>query len=311
MNVESVSRRCGVRLGVLALVVAALLLTGCNIQPQPYVYRRTFESGSADIVRGAPNAFFDKTGHYFWSVPYKLIFWEWSIGNHKISEDTEEVLRGYVELNDLYKVRIRLNEYAPLDDFARLWSNSDVGVLYRATFGLYFWLYQTVIPGRVFAGMPFSGDTYNPFSNTVHIYSGHTEYALRHAALAKVFSQRRYPGTYALARFVPFVDTYQDKQAARDVISYLYVRRYKDNELEGYGILCAQLGASPGESLAKLVGPLMPVVQTIVTIPSTVVGHMMGNSQAKERALVADPPLGSELSVGLLPPEGSSKPVAR
>lgn len=301
MKAESVIRRCGVRLAASAMLVAGVLLTGCNIQPQPYVYRRTFVEGQADIVRGAPNAFFDKGGHYFWSMPYKLIYWEWTIGNHSITQDTEDVLRAYVELNDLYRVRIRLNEYAPFDDFSRLCGNQDVGVAYRFTFGLYFWLYQTIIPGRVFAGMPFAGDTYNPWTNTVHIYSGQTEYALRHVALAKYYSQREHPGTSAMARFVPFVDTYQDKQAARDVIGYLYARRYKQNELDGYGILCAQLGSSPGESLAKLVGPLMPVVQTVVTIPSTVVGHMMGNSQAKERAMVTDPPLGSELTAGVQP----------
>jgi hypothetical protein len=56
--------------------------------------------------------------------------------DHDISADTEQAIRRYLADNDLSHVKVRLNQYAPLDDWRRLRANKTVGWGYRYTLGV-------------------------------------------------------------------------------------------------------------------------------------------------------------------------------
>ncbi len=56
--------------------------------------------------------------------------------NHKVSVETEEAIRRYLDDNDLDLVKVAINQYEPLDDWRRLRANKTMGWGYRYTFGV-------------------------------------------------------------------------------------------------------------------------------------------------------------------------------
>jgi len=115
------------------------------------------------------------------SLPIKLLLWNWRVNSHYVSSDTEEVLVGFMNTKEttVFKTTIyRLNQYAPIDDLRRLVRNKSMSWPYRLLLGLPITLISDVLlPGRV---IPL-GDRFNPFTNTVHIYSDDAAIALHEA----------------------------------------------------------------------------------------------------------------------------------
>lgn len=121
----------------------------------------------AQIERGRPNRVLDKSD-WVWPGSWlgKLVLWDRRVDNHQIGEETEEMMRRYLAHNDLEHVKVRLNMYAPRDEFRRTVRNRSVGVGWRYTVGMIAWLQYTILPGRILGG-----DNYNPYSNTINLYS--------------------------------------------------------------------------------------------------------------------------------------------
>lgn len=229
---------------VKLLVPVFLLLTlisGCASEPSAYqkaVIRRPFRSKPPDpqFVRGKKNVAIDGLGHYLFSLPAKLILWNWHVDNHKVSEENEAIIRKYMEVNGLNTTEVRLNTYAPQKEFARLKKNKDVNWAYKYTLGTLSVVFYTLLPERLFAGL-IGGDHYNPYTNTINVYSGHPAILIHEAGHSKDFAQRKRRGTYAFLRLLPFVDLYQEYLPSEDAVGYFYCRRDKTNELNAYPIL--------------------------------------------------------------------------
>jgi hypothetical protein len=228
--------------GTMALVLfAASILTGCAFRPEMYqetMVKKPFKSKPAEppVVRGKNNFVLDHLGHYLFSLPAKFVLWNWSVGKHRISGENEEILRKYMEVNGLTTTQVRLNTYAPHKEFARLKKNKDVHAVYKYLFGTFTVLFYTLIPDRIFAGL-FGGDHYNPFTNTVHIYSDHSAILVHEGGHAKDWAERKRRGTYAFLRGIPYVDLYQEEIASSDAVSYFYCRKDNSNLLNAYPIL--------------------------------------------------------------------------
>ncbi|MFQ5457796.1 MAG: hypothetical protein ACE5FC_05015, partial [Myxococcota bacterium] len=194
------------RRSVAVLLIGLMAwLPACAHEPRMYRAKQPkspVRSGAADpqIVRGRPNIILDSLGHYVLSLPSKLILWNWQVDRHKISEENEAAIRRYLEVNRLAAVQVRLNSYAPHKEFGRLRRNKDVHAGYKYTLGIITWLYGALIPGRLFGG-----DLYDPFTNTIHIYSNHPAILLHEAGHARDFTSRKHRGTYSFIRMVPFV----------------------------------------------------------------------------------------------------------
>lgn len=229
---------------VSVLLIALMIwLPACAHEPRMYRAKppkSPVRSGVADpqIARGRPNIILDSLGHYVLSLPWKLILWNWQVGRHKISEENEIIIRRYLEVNELDAVQVRLNSYAPHKEFGRLKRNKDVHAGYKYTLGMMVWLVTTVIPGRLIGG-----DFYNPYTNTIHIYSNHPAIVLHEAGHANDFTSRKHRGTYAFIRLVPFVAPFQEWTASEDAVRYFHCRREDSYELNAYPILFPAWGS--------------------------------------------------------------------
>jgi hypothetical protein len=79
---------------------------------------------------------------------------------------TEGAIRQYLAVSGLDKVKVRVNQYDPAGEWQRLRDNHSVSGPVRYTIGTLSVVGCTVLPGRVFGG-----DHYNPYTNSVYLYS--------------------------------------------------------------------------------------------------------------------------------------------
>jgi hypothetical protein len=262
---------------IAAAALSVLLAAGCAHAP-PYVG----QGPHPQLTRGRPNALVDGIGNVFGVVP-KLLLWDRKIENHAISERTEQALVAYLAhaKDRTAGTHFALNQYAPLRDLKRLASNRKVAWPYRLFLGLPVTLvFDVALPGRLF-GWISGGDSYNPYTDTVQIYSDLPAIALHEAGQhVHDFNGRRYKGTYALPRTLrlPIIDLYQEYRATDTALDYLIQTGQRDEELAAYRILYPAYGTYVGGYL----GWVIPGG----TVLGAVGGHMTGRSQASRRSRV-------------------------
>ena len=231
--------------------------------PEPFV-------DEPQISRGEPNVVADSLGHYLFSLPEKLVLWNWKMGNHDISPETEEVIRQYLERNDLKEVKVRLNEYAPLSEFSRLTKNRGVGAGWRYTLGIITWLYYTLLPGRILGG-----DAYNPFTNSIYIYSDIPVVGLHEGGHAKDMAGRKWKGSRAALRILPLVPLFDEARASNDALGYSLDTDPRLLE-KGYKLLYPAYGTYVGGEALGGVPVVGPVAGAVGAIP----GHIIGRIKA-------------------------------
>ncbi len=264
------------RLCVIGLWIAATL--GCN-PLSPRTIPMTQRAGPASLLamntvpieRGKPRPVLDAAGWVF-GIPSKILLWNRRAENHHISEKTEASLQEYLAANQLDHVKVRLNQYRPWDDWKRLRANREVSWPWRYTFGAVSLLGETVLPGRLFGG-----DHFNPYTNTIHIYSDIPAIALHEGAHAKDFNRRTYPGTYAAAYALPIVPLYHESIASADVIAYLETLGDPDLQEEAYHVLYPAYGTYVGNAL----GFAYPPAAFPFYYGSVVGGHLAGRMQSR------------------------------
>lgn len=223
--------------------------------------------GEAQFERGKANVVVDSVG-WVLGVPSKIVLWDRRVDNHCIGDDTENTLRDYFAYNGLADVKVRLNQYAPLKEFRRLVRNKGVAWGWRYSIGILSWLYQTILPGRILGG-----DNYNPFTDTINLYSDVPVIALHEGGHAKDFSGQTLKGTYALASMLPVFTLYAEARASNDAVSYLYANGSAEEEKEAYRILSPAMGTYVGGMFGC--SPLTPWCY-VGAIP----GHVIGRSKA-------------------------------
>ncbi len=251
----------------LALWLASGLAIGCATTT-PYVGY----GPHPQLTRGAAVPPIDVLGNVL-SLPGKLILWDWDFNRHAISEATETTLITYLEAKRLPAFEdtiYRLNQYAPFEDLRALVKNRHVAWPYRVLIGLPVTLLSDVLlPGRVFPW----GDYYNPYTNTVHLYSDNPTIALHEAGHAYDFANFPYKGTYALLRLVPLMDLYQEKVATEHAINHLIVLEDRETEFRAYRTLWPAYGTYVGSYVPMPLG----------SIAGAAVGHIAGRVKAKTR----------------------------
>ncbi len=267
---------------MLAVVAAGLLgSSGCASVPYRYGTAPAkpptciLRPGEAQIERGRPVKLLDDIG-WLVGIPSKILLLDSRVDNHRLSPETEAALASYLARNDLTAVKIRLNEYAPGAEWSRLFRNRDVGLGWRLTLGLIATAFYTVLPGRVFGG-----DHYNPFTDTISLYSDHPAIALHEASHAKDFAGRTWKGSYGALRILPIVPLHQEGIATGDAIGYLRVEEEPDEERAAYKILYPAYGTYIGGEYVRWV----PGAQWVI-YAAVVPGHIVGRIKA---AHVRDP----------------------
>jgi len=218
------------------------------------------------IQRGKARPILDATGWVF-GIPGKILLWDRRVDNHRIGYETETMLAQYLDQNELEGVRVSLNQYRPGEDWSRLVRNKSVGPGWRYTLGTLSVLGETLLPGRLFGG-----DHYNPYTNTIHLYSDLPAIALHEAAHAKDFARRQWKGTYAAAYLLPIAPLYHESIATADVFAYLEAQSTPEQQAAAARVLYPAYGTYVGSAA----GVIVPPQSNPLYIASVIGGHVVG-----------------------------------
>jgi len=251
-------------LGISSFVIS--LTIGCATllaeQPQDLTAENALPA-SVRVVHGRPNRLLDGTG-WILGTPNKLALWDRRADNHSISPATETRLVEYLEENNLDTVLVRVNQYDPLGEWRRMVANKQVGAGWRYSIGTLNLVKYTLLPGRLLGG-----DWYNPYSDTVHIYSDIPAIALSEGAYAKDVRKRKYPGSYSAVQEVPIVGMWHETIANREVLEYEKSHGTKEQQEETYRILYPDYGGTWGGQMASF----LPYGNVFGRLAGAAVGH--------------------------------------
>ena len=132
--------------------------------------------------------------------------------------------------------------------------------------------YQHV--GLHFAPRPLFGhDRYNPYTNTLSVYSDAPTLALAEAAYAKDVHQRNLPGTYATAQIFPLVAMWHETLATGEVLDYVSIRGSNDEQEQ----VRRQLYARYGMELGGAVGGALPDGSFLFPVVGAAGGHAVAS----------------------------------
>jgi hypothetical protein len=208
------------------------------------------------------------------SLPTKLLLWSWKVDNHDISPETEAMLATYLAENDLGHVKVRLNQYAPAREWSRLFRNREVGGFWRYTLGFFTVASYMILPGRFFGG-----DHYNPYTNSIHLYSDSPSIAIHEAGHAKDFAGTSWKGLYAAVRLLPIVPLFQEAEATGDAIGYHRDREDRDLERADYKILYPAYATYVAGEALRFVSTA-DWVYYAATYALAIPGHIIGRIKA-------------------------------
>ena len=197
-------------------------------------------NSSRQLVRGRRIKWLDDTGSVL-GFANKIALWDSRADNHKISPATEREILTYLRHNNLDTVLVRSNQYDPMGELKRLIANKRMSAPWKYTFGAYDLMKYTFIPGRLLGG-----DWYNPFTDSIHIYSDIPSIGLAKAAYAKDVHSRTRPGMYASAQDTPILGLWHETLANNEVMSYLKKKGNSSQVAEAQRILYPDFGGAVG-----------------------------------------------------------------
>ena len=233
---------------LICLLFVVLNQQGCSVFDRRTTMNSPCSPSEIQVERGREIMLLDGAG-WVVGIPSKIMYWNARVDSHNISNYTEEEIRGYMASNGLYDTKVRLNQYAPLDEWRRLTQNKQVGAGWRYTFGTLHTLGYTILPGRLFGG-----DSYNPYTNSVHVYSDVPSLALVNAAYSKDVNSRQYPGTYAASQDFPGVNMIHESITLDDVLTYYESNAILEELQEADEVLYPRYGYVLGGTVSDFFG---------------------------------------------------------
>lgn len=219
-----------------------------------------------DVERGKPRPIIDGVG-WVMGIPSKLLLWDSRAANHDVSEGTQEKVVDYLSEKDLDGVKVRVNQYDPLGEWKRLRENERVGAGWRYTVGGVYTLGYTLIPGRLFGS-----DWYNPYTDTIHLYSDIPALGMEQAAYAEDVHSRERPGGYATVQALPLVSLQHETKSKLAVFDYVDRTGAPEERAEAREVLYPQMGSEIGGQ----VGLFVPQIAFIPRVAGAALGHLMG-----------------------------------
>ena len=200
--------------------------------------------GQVELQRGKPRPVIDAAGRLL-GLPNRIAIGDARVDNHNISTETELEITNYLEQNGLNSVLVRSNQYAPASELKRMISNDKIRPFWKLTFGSYNLLKYTFLPGRLTGG-----DWYNPYTESLHIYSDSSILGIAKATYADDIRSRVNPGAYAAIKDIPLAGLGHDTTATKLAIEW-YEQTEPDNYQAAQDILYPNYGASVGGQLAS------------------------------------------------------------
>jgi len=157
-----------------------------------------------------------------------------------------------------------VNQYDPCGEWQRLIENRRIAAPWKYTVGLLKQVKYIFLPGRIFGR-----DEYNPFTNTLSLYSDIPTLGIAEAAYAKDVNHRRYPGTYASAQMLPLVSLWHETIATNEVKHYATIHASPAELREIRHILYARYGIQLGGEVVSV----LPDGGSVYTVIGAVAGH--------------------------------------
>ena len=245
-------------LSVLILAVFVSGSCGCaSFNAFDSVQRTADQRVPVRVAHGKPYPLIDSVGRIL-GVPNRLAILDPRVDNHQISAQTESELTGFLEQNGLNEVLVRVNQYDPVGEWKRLLTNGRIRPFWRATAGTYDMLKYTFLPGRLTGG-----DWYNPYTDTINLYSDLPEIAISEAALAADIRSRLNPGAYATIKEIPFVGLTHEKRSTEATLNFFEQNHSPQRYEQARNILIPNYGADWGGQLASFL-PYGAVIGRIV-----------------------------------------------
>lgn len=262
------------------LLTGLLLVCAHGCATTPYVYQPPlithpdldFPEDEPQIVRGKRRPVIDGIG-WVVGIPGKILLWDRRIDNHNVSPETEAAIAEYLEKNGLDQVKVRVNEYDPLGEWKRLRKNKAVGWGWRYTAGTLTAVAYTLLPGRIIGG-----DNYNPFTNTISLYSDHPAIALHEGGHSKDFGTRKWKGTYAVFTALPGASLWPEAIATNDALGYLETEQNFAGEADAYQVLYPAYATY----IAGAASPFLPYSDLLIKAGAVIPGHLAGRWKARE-----------------------------
>ena len=261
----------------ILMAIIAVPCSGCHVLAptaipvrSQQIARELIDTEKPQIELGRPQPILDGVG-WVMGIPGKILLWDRRIDRHKISEDTILATADYLQQNNLPHIKVRANQYAPLEDWRRLTKNDTVAWPWRYSLGALSVAGEALLPGRVFGV-----DHFNPFTQTVHLYSDVPAVALHEAAHAKDFTRREYQGTYAAAYLI--FPLWHETLASEDVFAYLHHREDVAAIAEANRILYPAYGTYVGSAI----GNFVPAYSMPIYYTGVIAGHINGRMLTKQ-----------------------------
>ncbi len=254
-----------------------------------FILVNPLHSEEPQIERGEENILFDSIG-YVLSTPKRIVMLNAKVDTHRVTDKTETYLADFIKDNPdtMDNVKVRLNQWTPAGEMKRLVENKKVSWWWRVFPGVPVTLFSS-LTGRLLGG-----DHYNPYTDTIHIYSDDPAIALHEAGHAKDFSlwakDDNKADLYALGRVFPAVVLNQEFRASDEAINYLMEKGDEDAEIKSYSSLYPAYGTYLGDSTGMPYGVYI----------GAVAGHIIGFWKGHERrvgysvmnnAIVSDHPV--------------------
>ncbi|MEZ6106908.1 MAG: hypothetical protein R3B96_12500 [Pirellulaceae bacterium] len=105
----------------------------------------------------------------------------------------------------------------------------------------------TLFPGRIWGG-----DEYNPYTNSVYLYSDIPALGIAESAYAKDIHSRTYPGTYATGQLLPILGVHHESLATEDAMWYVQTHGSSDSLQATRRLLYARYGMEAGGNLGGM-----------------------------------------------------------
>lgn len=236
----------------------------------------TVRQNEPQIEKGRPNIIFDSVGNLL-SAPKKIILLNPHVDSHVVGSKTECYIKEFIAEHpeEMQDVKFRINQWAPFGELDRLTRNKRISFWLRIFPGIPVTLW-TSLTGRLLGG-----DNYNPYTNTVSIYSDDPSIALHEACHARDFMSKEKgleADAYAIGRIFAPVTLYQEYTASDEVIEYLRKKEDYETELKCYNILYPAYGTYVGSYSGLPYG----------NVAGAVAGHAVGAYKRYERRLWSD-----------------------
>lgn len=272
---------------ILGLAALALLpsATGCASLPGPYEPAQvvwpdgvepTTPEGEPQIERGEAWGVMDEVISWTLGLPSKVFALDPRADNHQVSPEVEEAIQRYIDVNGLTDLKVRINQYDPAGEWQRLFRNEKMALPLRLTFGVISVLADTIFPGRIFGG-----DRYNPYTDTVSIYSDLRSWAWQELAGAKQYAESNYRWFKALSAALPFGQGIQEYRATTDAVRFAWHHgSYEEVQECTRAIFPAYGTYFSGWGRTIAIPPTIPWGPIVATGVLLVPGHLVGRIQA-------------------------------